>query len=141
MLFRSAASEDAQIFSIEGNSVMANIARGLIMQSGFPNITIYDGLFDDVLPEILKNLNELQVVFIDGDHKSESLFRYYDMISPFLKENSVVVLHDIYWSADMQKAWKTLIARPEVSISVDIFHFGMLFYHKGTEKQHFVLRV
>jgi predicted O-methyltransferase YrrM len=140
-LYMAAADESVQISTIEGNSVMAEISEKLIKQSGFSNISVHKGMFDQVLPDVLINLNQVHTVFIDGDHRSESLFRYYEIIRPYLTDDSVVVLHDIYWSADMQKAWKTLIARPEVSISVDVFHFGFLFFSKGIQKQNFMLKI
>lgn len=140
-LYMAAADRNTNVESIEGNPVMVQLAQQAVSKSGLQNITIYEGLFDNVLPGLLKNTAEVDLIFIDGDHKSTSLFRYYEMIKPYLKENSILVLHDIYWSADMMKAWKALSLMPEVTFSVDIFHLGLLFFRRGGSGEHFRIRV
>jgi predicted O-methyltransferase YrrM len=140
-LYMSCASPSAQICTIEGNTSMAVIAKELFQQYGNENIHFFEGLFDDVLPTVFEKTPHIDIAFIDGDHKGESLLRYYEMLLPFMKDNSIIVLHDIYWSDDMNETWKKLISRPEVHVSVDIFHFGLLFFNKAQPKQHFQLKV
>ncbi len=140
-LFMAAADRNTHVASIEANPVMVQLAQQAVNNLGLQNITIYEGLFDDVLPGLLKKTAEVDLVFIDGDHKSTSLFRYYEMIRPSLSEHSILVLHDIYWSDDMLKAWKTLSSKPEVTFSVDVFHLGLLFFRRGGSREHFRIRI
>jgi len=140
-IYMSCASPSARICTIEGNASMALIAKDLFQKWGNDNVHLFEGLFDDVLPSVLSQLQSVDIAFIDGDHKGESLLRYYEMLLTFMKDNSILVLHDIYWSDDMNEAWKKLISRPEVHVSVDVFHFGLLFFNKAQPKQHFQLKV
>ncbi len=140
-LYMAASCPETEIITIEGNPAMADVARGVINKSGFSNISLLEGLFADVLPRALEQIKQAHMVFIDGDHRSESLIKYYETIKPYLHDKSVLVLHDIYWSGDMLNAWKQLISYPEVYISVDVFHMGLLFFSKEQAKQHFQLRV
>jgi predicted O-methyltransferase YrrM len=140
-LYLASADVRIPVYSIEGNPQMAQISSRLIHQSRLSNVSLRKGMFDDVLPVILKETEAVGLMFIDGDHNSQSLIRYYSMIKPFLNKDSIIVLHDIYWSDDMLNGWKTLIAAPEVRVSVDVFHFGILFFDDSLAKQHFMLRI
>ena len=140
-LYMSCASPASRIYTVEGNASMALIAKDLFQKFEHANIQLLEGRFHDVLPSLLSSLNGFDMAFIDGDHKGESLMKYFETLLPYISETSILVLHDIYWSNDMLETWKKLVSRPEVHVSVDVFHFGLLFFNKAQPKQHFELRV
>jgi predicted O-methyltransferase YrrM len=135
-LYLAAPYSQTQVITLEGNKIMAGFAGRLFAESGFKNIQCIEGLFSDILPELLKKTKQIGIVFIDGDHTKESVLNYYKMFRPFLHENSIIILHDIYWSGDMQQCWKNLIHSEEVTLSIDTFFFGFVFFRKGIEKQN-----
>jgi len=40
----------------------------------------------------------------------------------------------------MQKAWEKIYQDPQISISIDLFNVGIVFFRKKQPKQHFVLK-
>jgi len=54
-------------------------------------------------------------------------------------ENSIFVFDDIHWSAGMESAWEIIKKDNRVSITIDLFWFGLVFFRGGIEKQDFVL--
>jgi len=55
-----------------------------------------------------------------------------------LDEKSVVVVDDIHWSVEMEKAWEELCRHPLVYGSVDLFRCGILFFDPALNRQHFI---
>ena len=55
--------------------------------------------------------------------------------------DSVIIFDDIYWSKDMTDAWWQIIANEKVTLSIDTFQWGMVFFRKEQPKQHFVIRI
>jgi hypothetical protein len=52
----------------------------------------------------------------------------------------VLIFDDIYWSPGMQEAWQTIIAMPEVTLSLDMHRLGMVFFRKEIKQpQHLKL--
>ncbi|MFM2048524.1 MAG: hypothetical protein RI955_1072, partial [Bacteroidota bacterium] len=98
------------------------------------------GTFEERLNEVLQQMQQVDFAFIDGNHRYEPTINYYKKILPFTHENSILIFHDIHWSEGMQQAWQEIINDDAVSISVDIFSMGFVFFRKGILKQHFVLR-
>lgn len=39
----------------------------------------------------------------------------------------------------MQQAWQQVKQLPQVTVSIDLFHFGLLFFRKEQVKEHFKL--
>lgn len=138
-MYMAVANEQCRIFSIEGCSGIARLAKQNIDKLGLQNVEIFTGSFLNILPTILHKLKHDLFVFIDGDHYGDHLISYYELILPFTNENTVFVFDDIRWSGSMEKAWKDLIARNEISVSVDLFRMGIIFMRRDLEKRHYVL--
>jgi len=62
------------------------------------------------------------------------------MIKNNLHDNSVYIMDDINWSEDMNKAWNDIKKDKNVTISIDLFRMGVLFFNPSLSKQNFILR-
>ena len=54
-------------------------------------------------------------------------------------EDTVFVIGDIHWSNEMHEAWKKIKANPLVTLSIDLFEAGILFFHPDEVKKDFIL--
>lgn len=120
----------ADLISIEGRQDIHLRAQEMVNQ--FKHLPqkplLWHGTFDEKLPAALDRLNTLDYLFIDGDHRYKALLNYYETCLPYLHHKSVVIIHDIYWSQGMQRAWREIVQRPEISVAIDLFHTGILFF-------------
>ena len=131
------ASQESMIYSVEGSPEIADLARGNLKRSGITNAEVITGLFSQELPELLSRIQNPLLVFIDGDHRGEHLIEYLKIILPRADDNTVIILDDIRWSESMEKTWKEIIIQNEVTVSIDLFRMGTLFFRKNINKQHF----
>jgi predicted O-methyltransferase YrrM len=139
-LYMAIARPLCRIYSIEGSPDIADFAARNLEMAGINNVKIIKGSFRNKLPEVLLQAQHPLLVFIDGDHRGECLIEYYKIIQPRTDENTVIVLDDIRWSASMEDAWKKIIKASEVSVSIDLFRFGILFFKKGINKRHLIIK-
>lgn len=136
----SAGSPSARIISIEGCSETASIAAENLLKSGMRNIKLLNGSFADKLPEALKEMPSVDLVFMDGDHRKQPTLDYFETIYPHLHSRSVVVIDDIHWSRGMEEAWRDLLARPGLKVSIDLYQLGLMYFREELSKEDFVLR-
>lgn len=129
--YLAAGRASATFISIEGCRPLAEKARQHLQELGLNHIRIVNGAFADALPEVLSQLQQVDLLFIDGDHRGDAVLGYLHTCLPFLHEQSVVVVADIHWSEDMWRAWQTMQALPQVTGSTDLFHLGVLFFRKA----------
>ncbi|MEM9259026.1 MAG: class I SAM-dependent methyltransferase, partial [Bacteroidota bacterium] len=137
-LYLHFADKQANLHTIEGNPETAQLAqRTFQIAKTSPALHLYNNTFAAILPPVLELVPQLDLLFIDGDHRQEATLLNVQTCLEKAQENSVFIIADIHWSPDMESAWKELQQLPEVTASLDTYHFGFLFFRKGiTPGQH-----
>jgi len=135
------AVRKSNIISIEGNPALAEIAKEGFKKMDISNITCKTGSFEAHFLSTLKELKQADFILFDGNHRLKPTMQYFHEALPFANENTVFVFDDIYWSEEMKTAWETIKTDSNVTITIDLFDMGLVFFRKGHTKQHFKLRV
>lgn len=139
-LYLAAACPTARIVTLEGCREVLDVARNNFLQTGFAQIETLPGPFETTLPQLIAGGLQPDLVLFDGNHAYEPTLDYFRQLLSLAHSDTVFVFDDIHWSAGMEKAWHEIAAHPQVTLSVDIFSMGLVFFRSGMEKQHFVLR-
>lgn len=125
------------VYTIEGVKELHDLAGSHLKEVSL--VTQYLGNIDDILPEVLKEVPQMEIAYIDANHTYQASIDYFDMIAKYKMPSSVIVLGDIHWSDEMEKAWAQLTRHESVSLSIDLFHCGLLFFLPMREKQHYII--
>ena len=135
------AETGKHLTTIEGCPNIAEVARLNFAQLQLSNISLKIGPFDDQLPLVLANQTDINLAFVDGNHSYEATLRYYKLLRKHLPNESVIVFDDIYWSKGMLRAWNEIVHQNPQQVTVDLFHFGLVFLREGQASEHFKLRL
>jgi predicted O-methyltransferase YrrM len=139
--YMAMANQKAQVITLEGSPAIAAQAKRNFQSLQLTSIKQETGNFDDTLPGILAALPRLDLAFIDGNHRYEPTVRYFKQLLPHLNDASVVIFDDIHWSAEMEKAWEAVKEDPAITLSIDLFFIGLVFFSDQFKvKQHFTVR-
>lgn len=138
-LYMAMACKQAQVTTIEGCPETAQLAAQLFQKLELTKIAAKIGNFDDILPHILTQIPQLDFVFFDGNHQYEPTLRYFEQCLPKIHANTVFVFDDIYWSPDMARAWQSIKQHPQVSVTIDLYRLGLVFFRQGQAKENFTL--
>ncbi|MEQ8324481.1 MAG: class I SAM-dependent methyltransferase [Vicingaceae bacterium] len=136
-IYLAKACPRAQVITVEGSPAIANFAISGFKRFRCENVRQIIGNFDEVLPDLLKEINVVDFAFIDGNHREEASVEYANKIIDKCRQNSVLVMDDIHWSDGMERAWQRIKSNPKVSLSIDLFELGILFFAKRHQKEHF----
>jgi len=134
------ARKTAQVYTFEGSPEISRIAKRNLDYIKLKNVQLITGPFDKKLPLALDRIETVDFAFIDGNHTYEATIRYFEMLLNKSSERSVFVFDDIYWSEGMTKAWKQIIKHPKVTISIDLFRMGIIFFRPESTKEDFIIR-
>ncbi len=130
-----------KVITIEGCKNISEQAQKNLDSIKAKNIDFIVGDFSEKLDEAIKKLNfKIDFAYLDGNHQYKPTLEYFKKIESSLHNNSVIVLDDIHWSVEMEKAWEEIKQQKNVSVSIDLYRMGVLFFHKEQEKQDFILR-
>ena len=58
----------------------------------------------------------------------------------YFHNNSIVVINNIHQSKEMEEVWRKIITQKEVTISIDLFFIGLVFFRKEQAKENFIIR-
>ena len=127
-LYLAKASAKSTIYTIEGCPNLHKFSNNLFKEPAIANIVSINGNFNDAFPKLLSQLNSIDFLYIDGNHAYEPTMNYFNMALSKKNTNSIFVFDDIHWSEGMQQAWKEICEHPEVTLSLDLFYFGIVFF-------------
>jgi len=139
-LYLQQARPKADIYTLEGCPQTAGIAAGVFKQERANDIEQRIGNFDDTLKPLIDTLPQLDFVYVDGNHQKEATLRYFEWCLPKVHEDTLLIFDDIYWSEGMKEAWATIKSHPRVTVTVDLFWIGLVYFRKGQEKEDFKIR-
>ncbi|MDR3696865.1 class I SAM-dependent methyltransferase [Mucilaginibacter sp.] len=135
------ANPAAKVYTLEGCPETAAIAQETFVKAGVANMELIVGNFDNTLPGVIKRLEKLDFVFVDGNHQKDATLKYFEWCLPKVHENTMLIFDDIYWSEGMKEAWNEIKAHPQVTVTVDLFWIGLVFFKPGRVKGDFLVRV
>lgn len=136
----SIGNSEALIYTWEECKNTASIAQSLFQQLNLKNIKLTVGNFDKTLLSDL-NKNQFDLIYFIGIHRKEQLLDYFNLCLQSIHNNSIFIFNEINSSVEMQQTWLTIKEHPKVTISIDVFFYGIIFFRKEQQKQHFIIRV
>jgi predicted O-methyltransferase YrrM len=139
-LYLAKPNSQATVYTIEGCPEKANLARKNFKNLKVSNIELITGRFEDVVPSLISRLNLIDFAYIDGNHKKIPTITYFDLLVKKVDNDSVVIIHDIYYSKEMYEAWQIIIKHPKVTATIDIFYMGIIFFRHEMQQQNFIIR-
>lgn len=134
------AAPKAKVITMEGCPETAAIAKETFHQLSLDDIELVIGNFDDQLPRVLNGQDSLDMIYIDGNHRKEATLNYFDWCLPKVHEKSVMIFDDIYWSEGMKAAWEQIKQHPQVTVTIDLFWVGLVFFKTDQAKEDFRIR-
>lgn len=139
-MYMAASCRGATVYTIEGCKAISDIAGQSFYETGLNNIKVLTGSFDEILPDILNSGIKPGLVFIDGNHRKEPLLRYFNRISEISDNKTVIIIDDIFYSKEMGEAWAEIKKHKKVSVTIDIFRMGIVFFREGMTQSNYIIR-
>jgi len=129
----------AFITTVEGNSELAALAIANLNTFKNKQIKVINNSFSHFIDNFEQN-SKIDMLYIDGDHSFEATVNNYLRLKDNLSSMAIVILDDIHWSRDMNRAFKLLCGREEVRLSIDLFQCGILVLNPKLSKEHWQIR-
>ena len=138
-----------KVVTYEGCPAVAEVARANWEKLGLSNIACVVGEITvdslqftvDSLQLTVDSLSGIDVAFIDANHTCEATLTYFNALASRVHEKSVVVVDDIHYNEDMEKAWKAICADERVTTTMDLYRMGLVFFDKHYWRKHYKMRI
>lgn len=139
--YLASADPAAKLLTCEGAACIAAIARRNFDELKLKNIHLAEGDFDHTLPTLLSSMWQVDLAFIDGNHRRLPTLNYFQQLLDHSTASTILIFDDIHWSDEMEQAWETIKKHPSVTLTIDLFFIGLVFVNPDFKvPQHFILR-
>lgn len=139
--YLAAGNSQATVYTCEGAKNITAIAKETFHNLNRQNIKLTEGDFTVTLPVLLKQLQHIDLAFVDGNHRKIPTLDYFNQLLQVSQPSSILIFDDIHWSAEMEDAWNEIKTHPAVNLTIDLFFIGLVVLNKDIKvKQHFCIR-
>jgi len=66
---------------------------------------------------------------------------YFDKLVSTITNETVWIFDDIHWSSQMEEAWEIIKKHPKVTVTIDTFQWGLVFFRREQPTEHFIIRI
>ena len=137
--YLAGTSAKTKCITLEGSPAIASVAKENFKNLNLNNIQIIEGNINETLAQALNTLEKVDFALIDANHQSKAVLKYFEQIIQHSSSNTILVIDDIYWSDDMEVAWKTIKNHPKVTTTIDLFQLGIVILKPDLHKKHYML--
>jgi predicted O-methyltransferase YrrM len=126
--YQAAALElngEGRLVSFDQEELMEIASAGLDGLGLAARVGLVGGRIERTLTNELSRGGPVDFAFLDADHTEEGTLSAFDAIVPYLAGEAVVVLDDIGWTGEMQRAWAAVQGRDRVSATIGLRRVGI----------------
>ncbi|MEO5776448.1 MAG: class I SAM-dependent methyltransferase [Flavobacterium sp.] len=136
----SLGNPKAKITTLEGCSETSLVAKKQFEDFNLDNINPVVVEFSEYLKSYQLSAVSYQLIYFDGNHSKQATLEYFELLLPTITNESIWIFDDIHWSAEMEEAWEIIHNHPKVTVTIDTFQWGIVFFREKQLKEHFVIR-
>ncbi|MES2574444.1 MAG: class I SAM-dependent methyltransferase [Bacteroidota bacterium] len=133
-------NQKASIVTLEGCPETANQCQLQLKKFNIHNIESIVTEFNSYFKNHQPSTTNYQLIYFDGNHSKFATLNYFELLLPTITNDSVWIFDDIHWSKEMEEAWEIIKRHPKVTVTIDTFQWGLVFFRKEQPKEHFVIR-
>jgi predicted O-methyltransferase YrrM len=119
---------EVHLITLEGDPLLVEEAGKQFNRMKRTNIQQIEGNIDDTFIPALEQLQSVDMLYVDANHRYEPTVRYFEQALNYVHDNSVMVFDDIHWSAEMTRAWEKIRQHERVTMAIDLYQFGIVFF-------------
>lgn len=131
----------AKITTLEGCPETAKIAQLQLQKFNINNVKSVVTEFSTYFKTQNPQPTTYNLIYFDGNHSKTATLAYFELLLPTITNDSVWIFDDIHWSQGMEEAWEEIKKHPKVTVTIDTFQWGLVFFRREQPKEHFVIRV
>lgn len=126
---------DFHLATLEGSEPQFTLASTLLKERYGDRVSCYYGWTQDIVPEIVNGLENVDFMFHDAGHSKKDYVRDFNAILPILAPGAIVIIDDITWndprfcSEDPKtyEGWLEVASHPRVLEAVEVdYGLGLL---------------
>ena len=137
----SLGNKNSEIITLEGCKKTIAVAKNQLQTINCKNVTFINTEFNSYFKDGNLTTVFFDLIYFDGNHQKQATLDYFESLIPTITNETVWIFDDIHWSIQMEEAWEIIKKHPKVTVTIDTFQWGFVFFRREQPKEHFIIRV
>ena len=136
-LYMTAYSSHLRCIVLEEDPAKAEWAQWSYKKAGGRNLKLEAGKYETHLCKALQQLGKVDFVFFNA-----GLPNVYDLFlscMEYITSDTVIVLEGLRDSQAMRNCWKQIKQHPDVVLTFDLYHIGLVFFNKKLHRKDYIV--
>ena len=138
-LYLTSYASDLKCIALENVPEFASIARIAFGKAARNPVDLRVGRYKDLLPKALKDMEQLDFVFFNTLYEQQNNSWLFEECLKHVHGDTVFVFEDIKTSRKMREFWREVCCHPEVTVTIDLYSMGIVFFNKKLHKRDYIV--
>ncbi|WP_432671548.1 O-methyltransferase [Flavobacterium sp. SM2513] len=130
----------SEVTTLEGCPETMKQCQLQLQKCNIHNVTGITGEFSKQLKTYNLQPTTYNLIYFDGNHSKKATLEYFELLLPTIDNETVWIFDDIHWSQEMEEAWEIIKKHPKVTVTIDTFQWGIVFFRSEQVKEDFIVR-
>ena len=125
-----------ECYALEERPDLLEYVRTFAENFSLKNLHFMEGDYAENLLLLKTGNASFDFIFINTKGNSEKTSQAFSLVETFISGNTVMVIDNIRNDKAMKKQWQEIKNRPDVSLTIDLFSLGLVFFNIQLHKHH-----
>lgn len=135
-----ALNDFSEVTTLEGCPETMNQCQLQLQKFNVKNVICINTEFSKLLTTYNLKPKTYNLIYFDGNHSKQATLEYFELLLPTIDNETVWIFDDIHWSKEMEETWEIIKKHPKVTVTVDTFQWGFVFFRSEQVKENFTVR-
>lgn len=137
-LYLTSYAKDLRCIALEAVPEFAVIARHTFERAHNP-IDLRVGTYAELLPKALADMERIDFIYFNTLYEQQHNLSLFETCLRYVNDDTLFVFEGIKASQKMRDFWKAVCARQEVTVTVDLYTLGIVFFNRKLNKRDYIV--
>ncbi|MDR1402766.1 MAG: SAM-dependent methyltransferase [Tannerellaceae bacterium] len=138
-LYLTSYATGINCISLENRPEYASVSRWTYHKAAKTPVDVREGDYKHTLPQALLDIKRPDLVFFNlAREQTDSLWLFYQC-AEYIHNDTFFVFAGIKSNARARNCWKQIAGHPKVTLAIDLYSTGIVFFNKKLHKRTYLL--
>lgn len=138
-LYLTSYAPGLKCIALENIPEFATIARIAFDKAAHNPIDLRTGAYKDLLPKALKDMEKIDFVFFNTLYEQQNNTWLFNECLKRVHESTIFVFEGIKASRKMREFWQEVCLHQDVTVTVDLYSMGIVFFNPHLHKRDYIV--
>jgi len=129
--------KSCECYAMEERPGLLENTQIFVEKNSLSNLHLMEGVYADNLNRLKPEIKSFDFIFINFMGDFEKTREALSLIETFIQPDTILVIDKIRQNKSMKKLWKEIKNRSDVTLTIDLFSLGLVFFNSKLQKKHY----